>query len=364
MSDFFKRFLAEERTRLNADNGRFVALGAFGKHPGWDDHIEDLGLETETLTLAKSVLYVRGIGGQIDTGAWEKRKPEERTEGFDHVFLWQRSGQLLLGRLWSSSDGKGRTRYPMVVCAHCLGVSAAWALEQVLPKLQEVERNCVATAKAADVRSILTQARSDLRARLASAGPPQPFAPATAEALQRFVSDPAFGPDQQGWFRTMYYLENQMGPYIRGKFNAKGDVSSLRSQQVRLPQASASPAEALLLWSRFLGDQLDRAVPVLLTTSPATQWVDAVVGEPSSHDFFGLRATPAALPLVTQIPYEIDEPFRVQCREKLARFQAGKGEFVLGQSDSGEGAPGKEGGWISVTQRWFKGKTGKLWLVM
>ncbi len=364
MSEFFKKFLGEERTRLNADNGRFLALGAFGKHPGWDDHIEDLGLDTETLTLAKLVLYVRGIGGQIDTGAWEKLKPEERTEGFNHVFLWQRSGQFLLGRLWSSSDGKGRTRYPMVVCAQCLGVSAAWGLEQVLAKLQEVERSCVATSKAADVRSILTQARTDLRARLASAGPPQPYAPAAPQLLQRFVSDPALGPDQQGWFRLLYYLENQMAAYTSGKFNPKGDLSGLRSQQVRLPQASASPAEALLLWTRFLNTHLDRTVPLFLAASPATQWVDVVVGEPSSHDFFGLRATPAALPLVTEIPYEITEPFRVQCREALARFQAGQGEFVLGQSDSNEAASGKDGGWISVTQRWFKNKTGKLWLLM
>src|SRR5689334_10706102 len=140
MSQFFKRFLIEEGTRLNAEAGQYLALGAFGKHPGWDDHIEDLGLETETLTLAKRILYIQGVGGQIDTGAWEKLEPSQRLEGFNHVFVWQRSGQFLLGRLWSSSDGKGRTRYPMVVCAHCVGASLKWGLEYVLPRLQDLEQ--------------------------------------------------------------------------------------------------------------------------------------------------------------------------------------------------------------------------------
>src|SRR5262249_35748729 len=126
VSQFLKKFLADDASRLPAQNGRYLALGVFGKHPGWDDHIEDLGLETETLNLAKRVLYIEGVGGQIDAGAWEKLDPAQRTDGFNHVFLWQRGGQFLLGRMWSSSDGKGRTRYPMVLCAHCIGASLGW----------------------------------------------------------------------------------------------------------------------------------------------------------------------------------------------------------------------------------------------
>ena len=41
-------------------------MGAFGKHPGWDDHILGIGVETETLAQVKQALYVGGIGGQID----------------------------------------------------------------------------------------------------------------------------------------------------------------------------------------------------------------------------------------------------------------------------------------------------------
>ena len=100
-----------------------INLAAFGKHPGWDDHIPGIGLETEGLANLKQLLYVTGIGGQIDSGGWEKLEAGKRLEGFDHTFLWQRQGQLLLGRLWSSTDRKGRAKYPMVICVESQGIS-------------------------------------------------------------------------------------------------------------------------------------------------------------------------------------------------------------------------------------------------
>jgi hypothetical protein len=90
MSDFFKKFLLEDARRFSP-SGRYAGLAAFGKHPGWDDHVEDLGLETESLIIAKTLFYVNGIGGQIDSGAWERLEPAQQLPAFKHVFLWQRS---------------------------------------------------------------------------------------------------------------------------------------------------------------------------------------------------------------------------------------------------------------------------------
>src|SRR5436190_22220494 len=89
-----------------------LTLAAFGKHPGWDDHIPGIGVETEALAHVKQAFYVGGIGGQVDAGAWEELEPEKRLDGFDHVFLWLRAGHILLGQFWSSTDGKGRPKYP------------------------------------------------------------------------------------------------------------------------------------------------------------------------------------------------------------------------------------------------------------
>src|SRR5262245_1549698 len=92
-----------------------LTLAAFGKHPGWDDHIPGIGLDTQSLSEVKELLYVRGIGGQIDAGAWEKMEPEKHVPGFDHTFLWLKRGHVILGEFWSSTDGKGRAKYPMVL---------------------------------------------------------------------------------------------------------------------------------------------------------------------------------------------------------------------------------------------------------
>src|SRR5947208_3276593 len=47
-------------------------LAAFGKHPGWNDHLDDLGLDTDALINAKRLLYIQGISQNIDSGAWDK----------------------------------------------------------------------------------------------------------------------------------------------------------------------------------------------------------------------------------------------------------------------------------------------------
>src|SRR5207302_8022065 len=129
----------------------------------------DLGMETASLNLAKTVLYVNGIGGQIDSGEWEKLDHAQQLPAFKHLVLWQRSGQILVGRLWSSSDGKGRKRYPMVVCLHFMGVTLGCALRQGLPVLAELEAGCLKTTLAEDVRFLVDSRRAALREALQSA---------------------------------------------------------------------------------------------------------------------------------------------------------------------------------------------------
>src|SRR5439155_568615 len=101
-----------------------------------------------------------------DAGAWEKLDEAQRLPGFGHELVWRTGGEMVVGRLWSSRDGKGRTKYPMAVVAHCACVPAAWIESVVMPRLAEVERACVTTESAAEVRRIVDQAREDLRAAL------------------------------------------------------------------------------------------------------------------------------------------------------------------------------------------------------
>jgi len=322
MSDFFKKFLIEDARRF-APGGRYAGLAAFGKHPGWDDHVEDLGLETESLILAKTLFYVNGIGGQIDSGAWEKLDPAQQLPAFKHVFLWQRSGQFLIGRLWSSSDGKGRKRYPMVVCLHFIGVTLGWALKQALAALAELEEALLRTNSAEEVRGILNRKRAALREALASAQIQGEYAPVSPDALNNIIQNGA-GANREGFLRVLYQGKSQLAAIAPGKFNPRAQPAGFRAQQIRVPAAGANPEQTLLFWTRFFMTQVDPSVPLLLTLPLEANWLDVTVGEPESHEFFCLRASPKAVPLVSEVPYTMDDAFRSGATTFLQRFQHGE----------------------------------------
>ncbi|MDB6066618.1 MAG: hypothetical protein JWR26_2826 [Pedosphaera sp.] len=357
MSDFFKKFLLEDGRRLNPGTGRQVFVGAFGKHPGWDDHVEDLGLETESLIFAKTLLYIEGIGGQIDAGAWEKLDSVQQIPSFEHVFVWQRSGQFLLGRMWSSSDGKGRTRYPMVVCVHCVGVPLAWALEKVLPCLEKIEQSYLLTKSAVDVRSILANARAELRNSLAGVTPEMEYAPLPADAFGRFASKPELGPQQEGFLRILYQLQSQTPAFAPGKSSFKADMSGARPQQIRLPRPDNSLAQSILLWTRFFLSQVDSSTPLLFIIPVEESWVDVTMGEPTTQELFCLRASPKSVPLANEIPYNLDAAFRERSVKMLAALQNPSDPF--GKPCANGAATPPASGFTSVTQRFFKGITGK-----
>lgn len=321
MSEFFKKFLAEDPRRFQEGATRGVFLGAFGKHPGWDDHVEDLGLETESLIQAKTLLYVQGIGSQIDSGEWEKLDSAQQLPAFKHVFLWQRGRQFLMGRMWSSSDGKGRKRYPMIVCVHAIGVSSSWMLEEVMPRLETLERECVQVQTAQEIRQLLERHRKELRQRLAETAEGPPSSVVATDTLARFVNHPSLGPDQEGWHRLLYQMESQLHAYAPGQFSIKKE--GVRPQQIRLPQCGAGLAETFRLWLRFFNEQVDPAVPVLLVTPVDADWIDVTLGEPTAQECFSLRATTKKVPLVTEVPYNLDAAFRQRARSFMAGFQRG-----------------------------------------
>jgi formylglycine-generating enzyme required for sulfatase activity len=355
MSDFYKKFLMEDVPRVTAGTNKQIFLGAFGKHPGWDDHVEDLGLETSSLISAKVLFYIQGIGGEIDAGAWEKLDETQRVPAFNHVFVWHRPGQVLIGRLWSSSDGKGRTRYPMVVCAHCSGVSLGWALDQVLPRLEQIERACLATQSAAEVRSILGRYRAELRnvasGQMTDLGPPS----LDTAFLTRFAARPELGPQQEGWMRTFYAVQNQFGAFARGRFNPKADASTIRPQQIRVPRAADSIPKSILQWCNFFLTQVDPQTPLLLTLPLEEQWVDVTAGEPTSQEVFCLRASPKSMPLASEVPYNLSEDFRERVRGLLAVLDTGRPPGSILAAEAAAPAAAGPSAPRSKLLKWFGG---------
>jgi hypothetical protein len=108
MSRFLKVFLRDPLSDR-------VQIAGFGKHPAWDDHIDDIGLTTETLVLTKQLLYSEGIATQLASGAWDQIEKSGNAIEFDHRFVWGRDQQAIVGALRASEDRNGRTRFPVVI---------------------------------------------------------------------------------------------------------------------------------------------------------------------------------------------------------------------------------------------------------
>ncbi len=303
MSTFYRQFLLEDaRARPRAH------LAAFGKHPGWNDHIDDFGLETESLILAKQTIYLEGLSSQIDAGAWEKLAPENQLEDFDHVFLWQRRLNVMVGALVASRDGKGRARYPMIVCAQFNGASPGRIWREWWPLTHRALEDCRATSAATDVVEILTQARAALRR--ATTETPPPAQPAPAAPPESLAGHPGLGPADEGLVRVLYQIRNQLAGWAPGRVPAKLDQANVRSVHLRLPQLFTDAPAGLQTWSVFFASQLDSETPRLFLWPRAGTWFDLIVGRPSGQDFFCLRANSRALPCATDVPFTMEESDR------------------------------------------------------
>lgn len=318
-------FFRKSDTSRTASGPR-IHLAAFGKHPGWDDHMEDVGLETEALLLTKKLLYSEGVRGQLeanDPHSWnqlEKTQPGTLLPKFEHLFLWQRGISFVAGRFWSSRDGKGRTRYPMVVCAHTVNVPLQWIIERVLPRLAEAQKDCTATESADAVRTAIGRHLATLQSEWAATRPEATPEPGLKQEMEAFLNRPELGPERQGLLRVLYEVRTRMLPFERGG-SQKGEPA--KAAQTRLPLCAGSIGEAFVLWRRFFEVQLASGTPLLLVAPQEGEWLDAVAGDPSPADFFCLRANLAAVPLATSVPYKISDSLKEKCDQLVAALVKG-----------------------------------------
>ncbi len=321
MNDFSKKFLNEDWKAV-PDAPRFY-LSGFGKHPGWNDHLDDIGVITDSLIKAKAIIY-DGIAHQVESAAWERGGPDRIAVGFEHVIHWRRMNESLTGLMWSSADGKGRSLYPMITLAHCVGQPFAWQAEEVLPALAEVGAKCRATTLSYSVVAILNAAQESLRARLpAMAQEPQARIATGVKEWTTF-----FSREPDALRRVLHHLSVNFAPFAPGCLGwcETKKAAPAQSRCLRLPVVSgASPAESLNAWLSFLATQLDPAVPLLGLLPSGRPWVDVIVGEPAQADFIILRTLPTATPLVSDIPYQLDA--RLSPAEASIFANLGRGEL-------------------------------------
>lgn len=308
MTSFIQRLVSRISGSRGPRSPR-VFLGAFGKHPGWNDHIDDIGLETDELVSIKRLLYVQGIAGNIDSGAWDALADDQQLARFRHVLLWRRDEDVIVGRLWSSRDGKGRSKYPMIVCAQCTALPLSWALQTILPRLETLQEQCQQATDAPGVVALLDCHRSELRQLVAAQAPAESILPPDQGVLPALAARPEMGPDARGLMIVLYAIERELAA-----FRADADrAASTGPRHLRVPACGSDSQQVLTLWLHFLAAQLAASAPVYLLLPLDGDWVDILVGEPSPAQLFCLRAGPRKIPLTTEIPYTLDAEFIDRC---------------------------------------------------
>lgn len=302
-----------------------VALAAFGKHPGWDDHIDDLGLTTPRLAKVKSVLYSQGIAANIDSAGWEQLPESDRLPNFAHEFLWRRAGEAVVGIIWSSTDGKGRAKYPMVLCLQGMGMPISWLCSTGLDRLRALRDQCQAVTSADAVRHAISAAQDELAtaARAVPAGNDLP----ERHLIKRLLAG-ASDATRQGFVRVLYDMDRRLGA-LRADTPIKRiskviDLSAHHFRLPRLPHLGARPAvlEAARAWSAVAMEQIGPgpilSAGILVIDAVQAGHVDLIVGDPTPASLFCIRAAPGREPMTSDIPFNIEEVFVAVARQRVA----------------------------------------------
>lgn len=318
LASILKKIVKHFNTKGRDDESGRIFVAAFGKHPGWDDHIDDIGLDTEVLVAVKRILYIQGIGSNIDSGNWDKLEENQRVEKFGHAFVWCMNGDVVVGRLWSSRDGKGRASYPMIVCVQCSSLPLPWVLENILPGLEGIEKACTNTTSADDIRRIIEETRNKFRQLVPKAERVLKTLVEYSQMLARLAELPEMGPNRQGLYRILYYIDRevvQAGP-------GTGKDRELRPALARVPNSSLGVQENVLLWISFLLAKFGPDTHVLVFMPLWDHWIDIIIGEPTDMHLFCLRASISVVPLTSSIPYTIDSEFVDQINQLIDNPQS------------------------------------------
>lgn len=304
MGQFFQKFAA----RIISGPARppMLAISIFGKHPGWDDHMEDVGHQFPEMLAFKRMIYVEGIGGNIDSGSWAHLPDAQRLAEFNHLLIYSFEDYYILAAIAASRDGKGRSLYPLITAVEARGYSLADITEHVGPLILKLRDNVISTASATAVQSAVQAAQKSLDQLT---GTLQPHAVKAdrlvtgSQMLQVLAAENA-APDVTG--RIIYSLQKAAQSWRR-------DGTNGRTETVRLPMYGNAPWLTARIWIASLRGVIGFGCPLMAfeyrnPTAPGL--TDLIIGPAAPGQLFSLRAGTARIPLATDIPFETDAGFR------------------------------------------------------
>lgn len=296
-----------------------------GKHPAWDDHMPDIGVDRPEVLDFKQRFYVEALAGNINSGAWKHLPEPELLPAFNHRFVYWHADAVLHGAIWASSDGKGRRLFPLIAMVFARGLDPQ-ATSKASAVILDAFHLAVERTPAADG---LKTAVNEANAALAAAASQMP----SMEQLIPFLTGIHVADllrqtqDSHQRARLIYALQRSLQYTKANISNRSCDFSEL----VRLPSgdlsSSAEYADTLVAWPGLCLSNIGRSVPLLTVVyhgAPESQFTDLIIGAIKPASIFPLRASREKIPLCTEIPFQLDAAFVRACDAYLAAcIQAG-----------------------------------------
>jgi len=146
-------------------------------------------------------------------------------------------------------------------------------------------------------------------------GEPAPSLPTgVSQTLTAVAALSGATPNDEGLMRILYHLDRELGAPVSDR-GERGHQPGRAFLRVSIPVGRA--AEPAVLWLEFLSARSGRHADTMALMPHGEAWVDLIVGEPTPSQLYCLRAAPAAVPLTSDIPYNIDPAFIERARGLL-----------------------------------------------
>jgi hypothetical protein len=254
------------------------------------------------------VLYSEGIATQLASGSWYQIEKSGNAIEFDHRFVWGREKQAIVGAIWASADRKGRTRFPMVICAQA-NYGDQRAIDLLFDPMERLGRICRAAKRQEEIRDAFSQAQRELN----GSAPPS-------------MGDHLF-------FQAPDSGENSILPSLvtlsAGLKNKRprGPREAVKTSgaHFRLTAISSQTKADLSFWCAYLAAQcFSPSLPYVVIAANGRRWIDLIVGEPLQNDLFCLRANENALPTTwTEIETTELHKLESEATDYLRRYKLG-----------------------------------------
>ncbi|ARN56923.1 hypothetical protein [Sedimentisphaera salicampi] len=304
-SNFFKRFTKK------AENDKNVRVALFGKHPVFDDHMEIIGERSELVTRFRDLVYSEGIGKVIDKGLWSEIDNASLIP-FSHYYVWKLGRDVLFGKLWASSDGKGRRDYPMLICVQSSYELFSEESEFNMDLFDEVQDEIQAAGAFAELEDIVKATEEKFCSIFNDIEKSPKNKDVKFEGLKDVLFDE--GVVSEKLKRVCYQL---LKDHVHLSNFQNEKISDKDVWEVRVPDnlmfeafegfENYSVKRGLVIWLSFIEKFFSSALDKFIFMPSEKNYFDLIVGKPEARNLYCLKAGLAQMPLTTEIPYKTEE---------------------------------------------------------